>query len=67
MLVKLSTEKTVSEAAAALQAAVQANHSGRHAASSQPQRNHDEEGRGVRARMSDLRGLLAATSKEGAR
>ena len=28
MLIKLSTEKTVSEAAAALQAAVQANHFG---------------------------------------
>jgi hypothetical protein len=50
MLVKLSTNKTVSETAAALQAAVQANH-------------FDEEGCGVRPRMPDLRGLSAATSE----
>jgi len=45
MLVKLTTDKTVSETAALLQAAVQANHFGV-MQDPQPQRNHGKERRG---------------------
>ena len=44
MLIKLSTDKTVSETAAALQAAVQANHLAS-CRCTQPQRDDGEEGR----------------------
>ena len=53
MLIKLSTDKSVSVAAAALQAAVQANHFGVMQVHNLKETN-GEEGRGVCPRMPDF-------------
>jgi uncharacterized protein (DUF302 family) len=65
MLVTLSSDKTVSEAAAALQAAVQANHFG---VMQVHNLKETMTKKGVEfARVLDLRGLSTSTSEEGAR
>ena len=66
MLFKLSTDKTVSEAAAALQAAVQANHFGVMQVHNLKE-TMEKKGVEFRPRMLDLRGLSTSTSEEGAR
>ena len=66
MLITLATDKSVSEAAIALHAAVEANHFGVMQVHNLKE-TLTKKGRGVRARMSDLRGLSASTSEEGSR
>ena len=66
MLIKLTTDKSVTDAAAALQLAVTANHFGVMQVHNL-QETMQKKGSGIQPRMFDFRGLSAATSKEGAR
>ena len=66
MLFKLSTDKTVSGTAAAVQAAVEANHFGVMQVHNLKE-TMTKKGVEFRSGMSDLRGLSAATSQEAAR
>ena len=66
MLVKLSTDKTVSEAATALEAAVQANHFGVMQVHNLKE-TMAKKGVEFAHECSDLRGLSTSTGEEGSR